>query len=129
MYLYEINSKIEPSNKLDEILKEHKNTIYKNNIKISKLKMKKKINDLNLENELLTNKINEITKELEYSNNIITNNYYLYNILSDEMIKISCNFFELTEMIKFLIHEKFKLNKTITDTKFKLKFKNIFNKY
>ena len=129
MYLYEINSKIEPSNKLDEILKEHKNTIYKNNIKISKLKMKKKINDLNLENELLTNKINEITKELEYSNNIITNNYYLYNILSDEMIKISCNFFELSEMIKYLIYEKYKSNKKITDDDFILKFKTIFNKY
>ena len=88
--------------------------------------MKKKIDDLNLENDILLNKI---SKELDYSNNIITNNYYLYNILSDERIKISCNFFELIEMIRFLIYEKYKTNKIISDDAFILKFKNIFNKY
>ena len=129
MYLNEIIIRKELNNKLGEIVKEYKNNIHKNNIKISKLKMIKKINDLNLENESLNYKINEITKELKYPNNIITNNYWLYNILSDEMIKISCNFFELTEMIRYLIYEKYKSNKIISDDDFILKFKNIFNKY
>ena len=123
MYLYE--SKIRKT-KTDNIKKYNEDIIKNNNI-ILTLNIEFEIKYLNIENEILNDKINELTKELETG--IVINNYYLYNIISDEMIKISCNFFELTKMINFLIHEKFKLNKTITGDKFKLKFKKIFDKY
>ena len=125
IYMYLHESKLRKT-KMDNI-KKYNNDIIKNNNIILTLNIEYEIKYLNIENEILNDKINKLTKELEYC--IITNNYYLYNIISDEMIKISCNFFELTEMIKFLIDEKFKLNETITDDKFILKFKKIFNKY
>ena len=125
IYMYLHESKIRKT-KTDNIKKYNEDIIKNNNI-ILTLNIEFEIKYLNIENEILNDKINELTKELETG--IVINNYYLYNIISDEMIKISCNFFELTKMINFLIHEKFKLNKTITDDKFKLKFKKIFDKY
>ena len=125
IYMYLHESKIRKT-KTDNIKKYNEDIIKNNNI-ILTLNIEFEIKYLNIENEILNDKINELTKELETG--IVINNYYLYNIISDEMIKISCNFFELTKMINFLIHEKFKLNKTITGDKFKLKFKKIFDKY
>ena len=45
------------------------------------------------------NTILTLTKELEHG--IITNNYYLYDIISDEMIKLTCNFGILNIYITF----------------------------
>ena len=45
------------------------------------------------------------------------------------MIQIKCEFNELKQMIEYLIYSKYKDNKLISDDKFILKFKNIFNKY
>ena len=131
MYLHELeirkNEKIKINvlnvGELKKLLEKYKNELNENNIKISKLKMRKKIN------ELINIKINQLIKEIETYKNIISNNYYLYNILSDEMIQIKCEFNELKQMIEYLIYSKYKDNKLISDDKFILKFKDIFNKY
>ena len=130
MYLYELDIRKNKKNIIfEENLKKYKDKINKNNIKLSKLKMKKKITDLQSENEIINIKINQLIKENDTNENIILNNYYLYNILSNEMIKIICGFNELKQMIEYLIYSKYKDNKLISDEEFINKFKDIFNKY
>ena len=41
------------------------------------------------------------------------NNYYLYNILTDEMDQVSCTYENLTQMIKYLFHSKYLGSKEI----------------
>ncbi len=86
------------------------------------------LHELEIRKNNQENQEKELEKELENDNNIY-NNYYLFNILSDEMIKIKCDFNSLKEMIYYLIYSKYKDNKIIRDDDFIIKFKNIFNKY
>ena len=49
---------------------------------------------------------------------IILNNYYLFNILTNELIKISCNFKALVDMMDYLITMKLMNTKECDDTTF-----------
>lgn len=49
---------------------------------------------------------------------IILNNYYLFNILTNELIKISCNFKALVDMMDYLIKMKLMNTKECDDTTF-----------
>ena len=60
---------------------------------------------------------------------IIMNNYYLYNILTDEMISIKSNLDNLQEMVNYLINEKYN-DKLFNDIEFVnnlINIKNIYN--
>ena len=130
MYLHELEiRKNNKNNNFEIIIKKYKEQINQNNIKIKRLKMKKKINDLLIDNDSINVKINNVISQLENNENNIYNNYYLFNILSDEMIKINCDFNSLKQMIEYLIYSKYKDNKIISDDNFIIKFKDIFNKY
>lgn len=50
---------------------------------------------------------------------------YLYNILTNELIKVSSSYNKLKEFVKFLITEKYFTNKTITDKEFLNNITNI----
>jgi hypothetical protein len=58
-----------------------------------------------------------------------TYNYYLYNILTDEMYKISSDLNRLREMMKFLVWNKYFNTVKITDEEFIEKQNVIFGKY
>lgn len=81
--------------------------IYKN----GKIKIK------NCKNSFIKNEIIKIT------------NYYLYNILSDELVKINCNFDNLKKMIEFLIISKYSNVKIINDDSFISNTYNISKNY
>jgi hypothetical protein len=60
----------------------------------------------------------------------ITNyNYYLYNILSDELLQISCPYEKLVEMVKYLMYSKYIGSKEIPDEIFIKNGQNIMSKY
>lgn len=63
------------------------------------------------------------------NNSIDGRNYYLYNILTDEMLKIECPLKDLKEMIQFLIYNKYFNNKGITDEVFVENALEIKDKY
>lgn len=48
----------------------------------------------------------------------IINNYYLYNILTEEMIKIECNYKDLYNMMEYLMNYKYNYKKTTIDNEF-----------
>lgn len=60
----------------------------------------------------------------------IDNNYeyYLYNILTDEMDQIICDYYNLKIMIEYLMYSKFYNEKEISDDDFISKMKNLKNK-
>jgi len=62
-------------------------------------------------------------------NHIITNKYYLYNILTNEMRQVICNYKELINMVSYLIYFKYHNNEEDIDNIFLLKNKIIYNKY
>lgn len=55
--------------------------------------------------------------------------YYLYNVLSNELIEIKVNILNLIELVRFLINEKYFKNNNITDEEFILNASNILKKY
>lgn len=63
------------------------------------------------------------------NNSIDGRNYYLYNILTNEMLKIECPLKDLKEMIQFLVYNKYFNNKGITDKVFIEKALDIKDKY
>ena len=63
------------------------------------------------------------------NNNIITNKYYLYNILTNEMRQVICNYKELVNMVEYLIFYKYRNTKEDIDNIFLSKNKEIYNKY
>lgn len=72
--------------------------------------------------------INFITsKKYEIFKN--TTKYYLYNILSNELIEIEVNILNLIELVKFLINEKYFKNTNITDKEFIQNALNVLKKY
>jgi hypothetical protein len=44
--------------------------------------------------------------------------YYLYNILTDEMVEIKCEFPKLIKMVEFLIYSKYFYKYAVSDEKF-----------
>lgn len=110
--------------------------IEKNNKEISFSKDPSRVMYLIKLNEKLLNQVDNIMQKSN-KNNIQDNssksqqtfNYYLYNILSDELLKISCPFDKLVEMIKYLIHSKYISTKTIPDEIFIKNCTEIMNKY
>ena len=123
------------------------NLIQKNNDRLNKLKRKtnKIINELTLENDNYNKKIKQYKVKIEIleknnadylvkynkpiTNHIITNKYYLYNILSNEMYQIICNYNELVSMIDYLIKSKYQNNKQEIDDVFIKNNKEIYDKY
>jgi hypothetical protein len=55
--------------------------------------------------------------------------YYLFNILTDELIKISCSFDNLQKMMDYLIYHKYNNIKETNDDVFISKLKNISQKF
>ena len=62
-------------------------------------------------------------------NHIITNKYYLYNILTNEMRQVICSYKELINMVEYLIYYKYIDTKEDIDDLFLSKNKEIYNKY
>ncbi len=60
---------------------------------------------------------------------LLVNNYYLYNILTDEMEQISCTYENLKEMIKYLFHAKYLGSKEIPDDIFLKNIIKVLEKY
>jgi hypothetical protein len=120
---YIVQNEINKQNILDFELQ-----IKKNNEKITKLKQLKRINDIKEKNKEIELKKTELFNNLNKPH-IILNNYYLYNILSDEMIQITCLYENLKEMIAYLINSKYYSKINITDDKFIDQSLNIFNKW
>ena len=121
MYLNEINKNYKKSIiKGDEYQYNYNNKNYSGII--TKIFNNGNINIRNFE----TRKVDKITK-----NNIIeksekeNTNYYLYNILTDELNQITCEFENLTKMIKFLIYSKYNSSKKIADNLFISNMKKI----
>lgn len=65
----------------------------------------------------------------ENNNKNSNNNFYLYNILTDELVLVKCEYNKLEEMVNFLIFHKYHNTKYITDELFKLNISNIREKY
>lgn len=57
------------------------------------------------------------------------NNYYLYNILTDEMEQVSCSYANLKEMIQYLFHAKYLGSKEIPDDIFLKNVIDVLEKY
>jgi len=97
-----------------EMLKEENK---KYSISVNNLQQQNDIEELNK----LKNKSSELVQMItnlktNKTNFKIMNNYYLYNILNDELYQIECSYERLSKMINFLIVSKFyNNNKGITD--------------
>lgn len=133
MYLYETKNREEIENEYNTKLSRYNSRISKylnliesNNETFNKLKRKTKkmINKITLENDKYNKKIQYYTKKIESLNNkliinhIITNKYYLYNILSNEMQQIICNYNELVSIVEYLIKFKYLNKKQVDDDNF-----------
>jgi len=110
-----------------------------NNKKIAKetnSKEKARLEDLN------TRLMIQISRQLEPNNGAKTNvpvsnpesksqpnNYYLYNILTDEMEQVSCSHANLKEMIQYLFHSKYLGSKEIPDDIFLKNIIDVLEKY
>ena len=149
MYLYE-TSKIykyicESGNINDKLrinrarVSKYLNLIEENNIRLYK-KQKIMINQLTQENDYYNKKIQECKGEIEIleknfqcdkpkPDHIITNKYYLYNILSNEKLEIVCDYTELVNMIEYLIKYKYLNNKQEIDDVFIKNNKEFYDKY
>lgn len=62
-------------------------------------------------------------------NNDIDCNFYLFNILNENIIEIKSDLLNLKSMIKFLIHEKYFAEKNENDISFIINISKIKNKY
>ena len=71
----------------------------------------------------------EIKIKNNLKNHIITNKYYLYNILSNEIQQITCSYNEIVNMIVYLIKIKYFNNKEQTDEVFIKNNKEYQSKY
>jgi hypothetical protein len=94
-----------------------------------------KINDIEKIGKIM-NIYKNGTIEIDNHTNIFTKNeitkitnYYLYNILSDELVKINCTFDNLKKMIEFLIISKYSNVKIINDDSFISNTYNISKNY
>lgn len=58
-----------------------------------------------------------------------SNNYYLYNILTDEMDQVSCSPDNLKQMVQYLFHAKYLGSKEIPDDIFLKNVIDVLNKY
>ena len=65
----------------------------------------------------------------EYKTDRDINNYYLYNILTDELVLMTCSYSDICDMTTFLINEKYNIKKTKSDALFLLEISNIRNLY
>ena len=65
----------------------------------------------------------------EYKRDRDINNYYLYNILTDELVLMTCSYSDIYEMTTFLINEKYNIKRTKSDALFLLEISNIRNLY
>jgi hypothetical protein len=103
--------------------------IYEVNNNNTIIKLQEKVNELNkLQNDFdALIKINEI--EIEISNLSVQKNYYLYNILSDELFQIYFSFENLETMISNLINYKYYNNHDMNDFVFLEKNLIILKKY
>lgn len=103
--------------------------IYKNgNINVKK--------NINAKKTCETDKINKdnIINNISYENSnkvneTKTSQYFLYNVLTDQLDEISCDLDKLKKMIEFLFYSKFINNKELTDEEFKNEALLISNKY
>jgi hypothetical protein len=146
MYLYENDNIYKYVDETDKKLYKYKfkiskylNLIEKNNDRLVKLKRKTKklINELTLENDNYNKKIQQYKIKIDgidtcvkpATHHIITNKYYLYNILSNEMYQIICDYNELVSMIDYLIKSKYQNNKQEIDDVFIKNNKEIYDKY
>ena len=77
--------------------------------------------------KLLSNNTN--TKIKVYPDKQVKYNYYLYNILTNEMNQITCTFDNLKEMIKYLMASKYLGTKEIPDDIFIKNIMIVLNKY
>lgn len=69
-------------------------------------------------------------KYLYESNNTISIQHcYLYNILTDELVLVKCDYTKLEQMVLFLINKKYNNVKYITDIQFNINISNIRAKY
>jgi hypothetical protein len=120
MYLYE-NSKFHELSVLDEIK-------YNDNDEGIILKIFKNGN-INVKN-INTNKTDKITKDVikEVLGNEKQMNYLLFNILTNQLIQISCTTKKLKEMIKYLIYKRYINQQGLTDQEFLDKMTLINNK-
>jgi hypothetical protein len=140
MFLYKSN---EIKNKNDNKLKlekyENNNKLVNKKIQINNKNIKTSndlllIEKLNNNNLLLLERIKIREKKIESLNNLSSSIYsvpsYLYNILTDELIKISCdNYNELKSMMGYLIDSKYKNIIHISDNDFINNNILILNKY
>ena len=146
-YLYELEKIKLFEKKENDILKLSLENIIHGDILIYKIEDNKnsgsvtaifKNGNINIKNEEMK-RIYKITK-----NNIIKNisymeknnigilektNYYLYNILTDELNMIECDIENLKKMIQFLIYSKYINSTEITDDMFISKIYNISKNY
>ena len=67
----------------------------------------------------------ELEHEIQYKSCSQEMNYYLYNILTDELIRIKCTFESLYEIMTILITNKYMKSKRITDDEFFIKINEI----
>ena len=61
-------------------------------------------------------------------NKIITKHYYLYNILTNELLEIKCEYEQLKLMMDYLIDMKSKSNTFLSDNDFIIKIEDIYKK-
>lgn len=152
MYLYESNIR----KKTNGTTTEQVISMYKTNIpslvkdmlsyvEINKIKIEKetnprekaKLEDLNArlmiqisrELNLKENKLLDITHLEKTVPTTVQNNYYLYNILTDQMDQISCSYENLKEMIKYLFHAKYYGANEIPDDLFIKNITSVLDKY
>ncbi len=59
----------------------------------------------------------------------VVNNYYLYNILTDEMDQITCTHDNLKQMVQYLFHAKYLGSKEIPDDIFLKNVLSVLNQY
>ena len=136
MYLYEITKKKEiESNNAITIIEDNKINVpgltadmlayielNKKKIKIEK-DPKKKTELENINNKMMIRVSKELnTNKTKITSNIISENkernYYLYNILTNEMDKILCDFDKLKEMIEYLFQSKYLNQNQVPDNIF-----------
>jgi hypothetical protein len=81
--------------------------------------------------EIINNKdlTNRLTKQPDLVTQIDSDNYFLYNILSDELYQIETSFDELKQMIDYLIQYKYFNKSKMSDSKFLSSNNDIIQKY
>jgi hypothetical protein len=70
-----------------------------------------------------------INKETQIEKLSKKTNYYLYNILTDELNKVECTLLSLTEIVKILFKEKYEKNNISNDEDFMDKIQEIADKH